>query len=253
MAGTARDAPPDRRMLVTGASSGVGKSLVHYFAPRYEIIAVARRADTMRDEFARYSNVSVHQVDLGDQCEVSRFCSWLSTEYETVSHVINNAGVNRRAPVTELPGATLQESIQVNAMAPLTIMQAVLPAMTRRDYGRIVNVTSGAPLNCFSGFAAYSGSKALLNAVTVTAAREHESWNVKINLMSPGPVRSEMSPQSEIEPSVCHPTADYLVGLGPDGPTGRFFWLGHEVPLFPDLEGVDWLAGDAAGKLRKVL
>ena len=56
-----------------------------------------------------------------------------------------------------------------------------------------------------------------------------------------------------MEPSACHPTVDYLLGLDAQGPTGRFFWLGHEIPLFPDLEGIEWLAGKASPKFKRVL
>ena len=59
--------------------------------------------------------------------------------------------------------------------------------------------------------------------------------------------------QGTFSPEVCHPTADYLLSLDENGPSGRFFWLGYEVPLFPDLVGVDWLKGKANEKLRKVL
>jgi len=241
----------DRRMLITGASSGVGRSLTHHFAGSFEVIAVARRLDVMAAEFKAHDTVTTYEVDLRDPAAVAAFCARLRAEHGTVSHVVNNAGVNRAGAVTDLSGADLAESLQVNALAPLAIMQAVLPAMVAQDYGRIVNVTSGAPLNCFPGYGAYSGSKALLNALTVTAAREHADRNIKINLMSPGPVRTEMSPRSPLDPDVCHPTADFLIHLDKDGPTGGFFWLGHEVPLFPDLTGVDWLAGDAGGRLRR--
>ncbi len=244
---------PSRRMLITGASSGVGRSLTHYFASSFEIIAVARRLTVMKGEFRSHENVTPYEVDLSQPYDVARFGDWMLVKHGVVSYVINNAGINRPGEVADLARGTVEESLQVNALAPLTIMQAVLPAMAAQNFGRIVNITSGAPLNCFPGFAAYSGSKALLNAMTVTAAREHEDANIKINLMSPGPVRSEMSPQSPLEADVCHPTADYLVNLDEDGPTGRFFWLGHEVPLFPDLAGIDWLAGDPGGRLRKVL
>ena len=240
------------RVLVTGASSGVGRSLTHHLAERFEVIAVARRGDVLEAEFGATETVSSHVVDLADQGEVERFSRRLADDLAPIPYAVNNAGVNHRAEISALPIADLKRSLQVNALAPLRIMQALLPGMRERGFGRIVNVTSGAPLNNFPGFGAYSGSKALLNALTVTAAREHEHDNIKINLMSPGPVRSEMAPDAELDPSACHPTADYLLGLDAGGPSGRFFWLGHEVPLTPDLDGVDWLAGEAHGRLRRL-
>jgi NAD(P)-dependent dehydrogenase (short-subunit alcohol dehydrogenase family) len=131
------------------------------------------------------------------------------------------------------------------------IMRRLLPAMKERGFGRIINMTSGAPLNCFPGYSAYSASKGALNAFTVTAARECSDLNIKINLMSPGPVKTKMAPNGPLDPSVCHPTVEYLLSVGENGPTGRFFWLGYEIPLFPSLDGIEWLEGRADERYHK--
>jgi NAD(P)-dependent dehydrogenase (short-subunit alcohol dehydrogenase family) len=147
----------------------------------------------------------------------------------------------------------LEKSMSINALAPLVIIKKLLPSMKENNFGRIINLTSGAPLNCFPGYGAYSASKALLNSLTVTLAREMEEFNIKINLMSPGPVKTEMAPDAPKDVSVCFPTVEYLLNLKSDAQTGKFFWLGYEVPLFPDLEGVQWLEGIGNEKLRKIL
>ncbi len=144
-------------------------------------------------------------------------------------------------------------SFNTNAYAPMILMKKLLVEMKQRNYGRIINVTSGAPLNCFPGYAAYSASKAYLNAITVTAAKELAEQNIKINLMSPGPVQTEMAPNATLPVDICFPTVNYLLNLDADGVTGKFFWLGYEVPLFPELDGVNWLEGNANGKLKRVL
>lgn len=245
---------PDRptgTVIVTGASSGVGNSIVKHLSGRFRVIAAARRRDRLEEDFGADPNVEVHGLDLLDDRAVRRFCHRLLSRDVAVGYLVNNAGVNHPAPIVELDPDDLRRSIQVNALAPLAIMQAMLPDMARRGFGRVVNVTSGAPLNCFPGFGAYSGSKALLNALTVTAAREYADSNVRINLMSPGPVRSEMAPDAPMEPAACHPTLDHLLSPDPRTPTGRFFWLGYEVPLTPELD-IDWLAGRATGLDRCV-
>ena len=240
-----------RTLLITGASSGVGRSLVHHLSDRYRIVAVARRVDAMQDAFRDYPNVYPYALDLSDAAQVSAVVADIKLEHGFIPYLINNAGMNVRAPIGELPHATLLRSLQVNALAPFALMQALLGAMRAHGFGRIVNVTSGAPLNCFPEYAAYNSSKAALNALTVTAAREVAGADIKINLMSPGPVRSEMAPDAPLDPSVCHPTVDYLLSLGPDGPSGKFFWLEYDLPLTPDLSGVRWLEGYADARFRR--
>ena len=172
-------------------------------------------------------------------------------QHESIAYVINNAGVNVAGTLEELEDADVQRSLQVNAISPALIMRRLLPQMKAHDFGRVINMTSGAPLNCFPGYSAYSASKGALNAFTVTAARECAEYNIKINLMSPGPVKTNMAPNGPLDPSVCHPTVDYLLSLDADGPTGRFFWLGYEIPLFPILEGIEWLEGRADERYRR--
>lgn len=242
-----------RTVLVTGASSGVGNSLARYLADTYHVIVAARRIDRLRADFEGRDGFSVHQVDLGNADDTARFLTRVLEEHGYVPYVINNAGVVVRGRLEDLEPEELARSMEVNGYAPLRIMRGLLDPMKTNGFGRIINITSGAPLNCFPGAGAYSASKAFLNAVTVTFARELEDYDIKINLMSPGPVRSEIAPDAPMEPDACHPTVDHLLGLGADGPTGNFYWLGYQVPLFPDLEGVDWLGGIGNDRLTRVL
>ena len=239
------DLNPPPTLLITGASSGVGASLVHHLQGRYTILAVARRVEAMREAFRDYPKVYPYALDLADVAQIPEFVADLEQQHGFIPYLINNAGVNVRAPITDLPLDALQRSLSVNALAPFVLLQALLPDMREHGYGRVINVTSGASLNCFPEYGAYSSSKAALNALTVTAAKEHADADIKINLLSPGPVRTEMAPDAPLEPSVCHATVDYLLNLKRDGPTGGFFWLGYTLPLFPDLSGVKWLEGEA--------
>jgi len=240
-------------VLVTGASSGVGRSLVDHLKESYTVIAAARRLEKMQAQFQDAPSVYCYALDVSDVDDVRNTLRSIRDAHGPVLHLINNAGVMHAEQIRQLDVDAFRYSMRVNATGPLRLMQGVLGDMIEHDYGRIINITSGAPLNCFPGYAAYSASKAALNALTVTAAREHEERNIRINLMSPGPVKTEMAPDAPMDPSVCHPTVDFLLTLDPGGPTGRFFWLGYEIPWAPDLDGVAWLEGTASDAYEKVI
>jgi len=243
-----------KKVLITGASSGVGKSLTRYLGERgFLVIAIARRKEKLKEFFNGYENIVSYNIDLSDIIRLERKLDNIVGQFGYIPYIINNAGVNISASLEGIDKEGILQSFLTNALAPVVIMKKVLPKMMEHNFGRVINVTSGAPLNCFAGFGAYSASKAALNAFSITAAREYLDYDIKINLMSPGPVRTEMAPKGPMDPSVCHPTVDYLLNLDENGPTGRFFWLGYEVPLFPDLDGVDWLKGDGHKKLKKVI
>ena len=240
--------------LVTGASSGVGYSIAKYLLENdYLVIAGARRVDVMKKKFNDYQNVYISYLDLSDQNSIYDLTSNILDRYQYIPYIINNSGVLIKKKMRLLSDEEILYSFKVNALGPSIIVKELIGEMQNKNYGRIINLTSGAPLNCFEEFSAYSASKSALNSLTVTAANEYKQYNIKINLMSPGPVRSEMSPNSSMDPSMCHPTVKYLLNLEENGPSGKFFWLGYEVPLFPNLEGIDWLNGEGCGKLKKVL
>jgi len=239
-------------LLITGASSGIGRSLATHFAGGYDVIAVARRIERMETEYESEPWVTPYELDLADADAVEDLLGRLRDDYGSIPYVINNAGVNRGGDLADIDRSALRESMRINAVAPVQILQALLPGMREADFGRVVNVTSGAPLNCPPGAGAYSASKAALNSYTRTAAAENDDRNVKINLMSPGPCRTEMAPDAPLSPSVCHSTAEYLLALDADGPTGEFFWLEHRVPLTPDLSGKEWEAGEPGPNLEPI-
>lgn len=242
-----------KKILITGASSGVGSSLVTHLRERFHVIAIARRLEKMTEMFGGDPRVECHRVDIGCRQELERFMANLMLQHGSIPYLINNAGILVRESMEELRVEDIEQSLAVNAIAPHIILNALLPTMRSQSFGRVINLTSGAPFNCFPGFAAYSASKGALNALTVTAAKENANLDIKINLMSPGPVRSEMSPEAPMEPDACHPTADYLLSLPRDGATGRFFWLGRELPFSPDFDGVQWLAGTASDRFPLVI
>lgn len=243
-------APP---LVLTGASSGIGRSLAEHLAGKYHVIALARRIGRMREDFSDDDHVTPYELDLADSDAVQDTLAAVRDTHGPVQYLINNAGINVGGDVAELTPEVLLRSVRVNAIAPVLLFQAVLPDIVADNYGRVINVTSGAPLNCPAGAGAYTASKAMVNALTVTAAEEWRDHDVKINLMSPGPCRTEMAPDGPLDPSACHPTVDHLLDLDADGPTGRFFWLGYEVPLVPDLGDVKWLKGIASDEMTRVL
>lgn len=241
------------KILITGCSSGVGKMMAENLSEEYHVIAAARRVERMKVDFEDIGNISIYKIDLNDLDFTKSMLIKIIEDHGYIPYLINNAGTNVNKKVEELSEDDLMRSFNVNVVSPLLIMKNLLQKMKQNNFGRIINVTSGAPLNNMSGYAAYSASKAALNSITVTASREYKEYNIKINLMSPGPVKTEMAPHADKDPSMCLPTAEYLLDLDENGPSGKFFWLGYEVPLFPDLKGVDWLEGKPSENMRKVL
>jgi NAD(P)-dependent dehydrogenase (short-subunit alcohol dehydrogenase family) len=241
-----------KRILITGGSSGVGKSLVEHLSGEFEVITFARRLHQLEAHFSNNEHVHYFEQDLSNLQNLEAVIQRIGAEHGPISYLINNAAVNESSSLENLDSDNLRQSFFINTIAPILIIRTLIDNMRRRNFGRIINITSGAAIDCPTDSIPYNSSKAALNAATITMAKEMQKSNIKINLMSPGPVQSEMAPKAPLSPEVCHPTVDYLLSLDADGPTGRLFWLGREVPLHPDLHGLDWASGVANDRFDRI-
>ncbi len=118
------------------------------------------------------------------------------------------------------------ETYLTNAVGPLRLIQAVVPIMQKGEYGRVVNISSGAGQlsDMGAGFPAYRMSKAALNALTRVTAAELGPAPIKVNAMCPGWVRTDMGgPNATRGVDKASETAVWLATLPETGPTGGFF------------------------------
>ena len=139
--------------------------------------------------------------------------------------LVNNAGVLENGNILEIDNEKLNHSLEVNFLAPLQLIRELVPGMNSRRYGRIVNVSSGygSFAEGLSGPAAYSISKAALNAVTLSLSKDLAK-NVKVNSMCPGWVRTRMGGAGATRtPEEGADTAIWLATLPDDGPSGGFY------------------------------
>lgn len=229
-------------IFVTGGSSGIGAALVEHLAGDFEVLTAARRIDRMEREYADNPHIHPYELDLRDAAAITDLLGDLLEEYEHIPYAINCAGIWTPKPVVEITEEDMLEAMQVDAFSQVHVMRELLPAMRDHDYGRIVNVSGAATLEPAAGWALQYASIWARNAFGVAAALENDDRNIKINLMGPGPSNTEMY-EGPLPPTACHPTVEYLLGLDEDGPTGRFFWLGYELPMFPDLGTTDTAEG----------
>lgn len=234
-------------LLITGASSGVGYMLASQLCDDYNVVTISRRVPDIKSD-----NITSYSCDLLDKKRLKEALNKIKEDVGHCPNIINCAGVLQVGETNSEMFERLDKSIKINAIAPFIVINSFVERMKVENYGNIINLTSGAPLNCFPDVGAYSASKSMLNSLTITLAKECLEFNISINLMSPGPVKSEMNPNSNIDPIVCLPTVKYLLNGNERGCTDSFFWLGYKVPLFPDLDGVNWLDGIGNSKLQKL-
>jgi short-subunit dehydrogenase len=192
------------RVLVTGASSGIGATLAPMLAARGATVGlVARRADRLDEVLARCTE---HQpacrrwaYDLSDLDVAERVGLEAWDAFGHLDVVVNNAAVPRRKAATALTPADVEHTMSVNFFSPTRLTLAVLPRMLERDSGVIVNVSSvGGRLGIFHE-AAYSASKFALCGWSEALAVDLWSTGVDVRLILPGAIDTEIWEQPDNE------------------------------------------------------
>jgi NAD(P)-dependent dehydrogenase (short-subunit alcohol dehydrogenase family) len=127
--------------IVTGASSGIGKSVARKLIEKgYRVHAAARRTDAMAD--LATLGARVHHLDLTKPESIDAFAAAVLAEGDRVDVLVNNAGYGFYGAVEEIPMAEARAQMDVNVFGLAHMTQLVLPSMRRRRSGRILNVTS---------------------------------------------------------------------------------------------------------------
>lgn len=217
-----------RKILVTGANRGIGLAIVKQLSENADdtIILGCRNIELGKAELTNLpTNVRVEKVDLNDRETLGHDIKTIIDNYGHIDVLINNAGVLFEGNFSDSTFEQLEQSIFVNCYGPYLLAKAVLPKMKKNNYGRIVNISSqwGAFSDGLNGPFSYSVSKATLNAMTLTMAKEI-SGNIKINSMCPGWVKTRMGGESASRsPMQGAETAVWLANLDESGPSGLFF------------------------------
>jgi NAD(P)-dependent dehydrogenase (short-subunit alcohol dehydrogenase family) len=223
--------------LVTGANRGIGLEIVRQLARRGMTAVLAARSRAKGKASAASLSaegieVPVIALDVTDGDSVQAAVADILARFGRIDVLVNNAGILEEgfnpedASVFDAPIDRVMKTFATNTVGPLRLIEAFVPGMRERGYGRVVNLSSGAGQlsDMGAGYPAYRMSKAALNALTRITAAELGRGNVKINAMCPGWVRTEMGgPNATRTVDKGAETAVWLATLPADGPSGGFF------------------------------
>lgn len=182
--------------LVTGATRGIGAQIAQDLARLGARLVLTganlERVDALRRGEAERAGHQWLQVDFADPASTDAFLAEIAA-FERIDVVVNNAGTNKIALVEDTDPTDWDNIIAVNLSAPYKVTRAVVPAMKRNGYGRIVNIASIWGVISKAKRTLYSTSKFGLRGLTVTTAVELAPFNVLVNAVSPGFTLTELT------------------------------------------------------------
>ena len=195
-----------RRALVTGATSGIGEAFARRLARTgHDVVLVARRRERLEavaKELTAEADIEaeVLAADLLIPSERQRVEERLATD-ASIGLLVNNAGFGCCGRFSEIDPDRLADEIQLNAVASMRLMRAVLPAMLERGQGEIVNVASSTGFQPDPFFANYGATKAYLVNLTQAIADECRGTDVRVVAVCPGPVLTEFGAVADFDDS----------------------------------------------------
>lgn len=199
----------DSTILITGASRGLGFEVADLLAQRGARLVITARERTALESAAerlrQHTDVVAIAADVSEGAE--RIASEGLARFARIDALINNAselGPSPMPQLDQLPWEAFERILRVNAIAPLHLIQLVLPAMRKRGSGVILNISSDAGINAYPGWGGYGASKAALEHISRTLAAELEGSGVRVLAVDPGDMNTQMHRLAEPGADLSH-------------------------------------------------
>ena len=187
---------------VTGATKGIGKAIAEALAREGASVAICGRdgkaADRVAQELSASTKSSVRgmAVDVRDPHSVSSFFDFVDAEFGALDILVNNAGIGIFSPVAELTLEAWKETLETNLSGVFYCCKEGIPRLRNRGGGSILNISSLAGKNPFTGGAAYNASKFGLNGFSEAMMLDHRNDKIRVTYIMPGSVDTDFSPRS---------------------------------------------------------
>jgi 3-oxoacyl-[acyl-carrier protein] reductase len=191
----------DRVAVITGAARGIGKAIAFTFVregARVALVDVERpRLEASREEIERNGGKAIAlPCDITKSSEVQRVIEEVKKIFDRIDILVNNAGIIRRGTIETVTEEDWDRVIEVNLKGTFNCCKAVVETMKTQGYGKIVNVSSIAgKLGDITSAPGYGPSKAGIDALTKTLARQLAPYGINVNAVSPHAIETEMSAQ----------------------------------------------------------
>ena len=188
----------NRVIVITGASSGIGRQLAVDFAARGAIVvgcgrSITKLKETLKEVRRTSPRSTMIGCDVSDAEQVRGMIRKILADYGQIDILVNNAGIGMRKPFIETSLETVEQLMRTNYLGAVYCTHEALPSMIARRIGHIVNISSVAGKIGTLNLAAYCGSKFALNGWSESLYHELKPLGIKVSVLCPGPVQTDFN------------------------------------------------------------
>jgi 3-oxoacyl-[acyl-carrier protein] reductase len=184
----------NKKVLITGATGGIGNSLVKKF--NYlgsKILATGTNQEKLEKLKKDFPNIIVERFKLDEHDKIEKFIDLINDKLEGFDILVNNAGITIDNLSIRLPEEHWKKVIDVNLTSTFLMCKFAIKKMLKKKYGKIINITSIVGHTGNLGQSNYSASKAGIVAFSKSLAIEYAKKNINVNCVSPGFIKTEMT------------------------------------------------------------
>jgi 3-oxoacyl-[acyl-carrier protein] reductase len=186
----------NKKVLITGATGGIGNSLVEKFI-KLEAIVVASgtNEEKLNDLKKKFPNIYIEKFKLDNHNKIDEFVDKVDKNLKGLDILINNAGITLDNLAIRLTEENWKKVLDINLTSSFLMCKYAIKKMLKNKYGKIINITSVVGHTGNLGQANYAASKAGIIAFSKSLAIEYAKKNININCVSPGFIKTEMTDQ----------------------------------------------------------
>lgn len=186
-------------ILVTGASRGIGRDIAYTLAKEgYTIIANYKQNDLMANSLKELAdkekiNIEIYKADVSKRTEVKEMIKHIINKYKRIDVLINNAGIDLEKLFQDVTDEEWNNIMNVNLYSVFCTTQEVIRNMINNKNGLIINISSISGVKGASYSAVYAASKAGIDGITKSLAKELGPSNIRVNSIAPGAIDTDMN------------------------------------------------------------
>lgn len=186
-----------KTILITGSSSGIGKSTAHYFAERGWNVAATMRNPDATPDLLHSPNIRLYKMDVTDEASIAKALTEIIQDWGRIDVLVNNAGYGAIGAFEAASAEQCQRQFNTNVFGIFNTTRAILPYFRKQQSGTIINVSSMGGRITFPLYSLYHGTKWAVEGFSESLQYELRSFNIRIKIIEPGAIKTDFYNRSQ--------------------------------------------------------